>query len=142
FTASNGRTGAAERQRALSRLIRLPNAGLRNKRTCGDEPILGVPLGVAYVALPGGVPSVNVSWTPAIDEFSGERDVVRYVMYRRMHPDPEWHEPYQSVPAGSPTYVFSDVDVEAAEKYYYALGAQDCTPSLSALSLSARVDIP
>ncbi len=142
FTASNGRTGTAERQRAFSRMIRLPNAGLRNKRTCGDEPILGVPIGVAYVTLPGGVPSVNVSWTPAIDEISGERDVVRYVMYRRLSSEPEWGEPYQSVPAGSPNYLFSDVGVENGESYFYALGAQDCTPSLSSLSLSARVDIP
>lgn len=141
-TASNGRTDAAERRRSLTRMIRLPNAGLRNKRTCGDEPILGVPLGVAYVSLPGGVPSVNVSWTPAIDEISGERDVVRYVMYRRPSTDPEWHEPYQSVPAGSPNYVFSDVGVESGESYYYALGAQDCTPSLSTLSLSGPVGIP
>jgi prepilin-type N-terminal cleavage/methylation domain-containing protein len=143
FTVSNGLTGTSERKRTIQRLIRLPNAGLRNKKICGDEPMLGaVAFNAVPVTLPTGLPAVNLTWNPATDENGGEKDVVLYVLWRRLDTDLDWGEPYLSLPAGSPSYFYSDTDVEPATNYVYALAAQDCTPKTSNSVASPLVSIP
>lgn len=142
FTVTNGRTGSPERLRALTRLIRLPNAGLAQRRTCGDEPILGSGLGAALTSLVTGEPAASLTWSPATDETGGEKDVVRYVIWRRKTTDPDWGEPYLSIPAGTPSYEYTDAAVTSGASYRYALAAQDCTPSLSGLATSGAVTIP
>jgi prepilin-type N-terminal cleavage/methylation domain-containing protein len=141
MTATNGATGAAERRRSLSRLVRMPNAGLAQLSTCGDEPILGAAL-TASLTMVNGAPAVALTWSPATDESGGERDVIRYVLWRRHPGDPDWGDPYLSIPAGNPTYAYQDAAVVPGEQYEYALAAQDCTPSLSTLATSAAVPIP
>ena len=140
LTVTNGRTGDAEHTRALSRLIRLPNAGLAVKRSCGDEPILGI---VTFLATPGVNaaldPIVTLTWTPATDETSGEEDVTRYVLWRRITGEPDWGDPYLSIPPGNTSYTYEDEAVVAGTSYDYALAAQDCTPSLSSLALAGPV---
>lgn len=143
FTVTNGMTGAQERQRTISRMIRLPNAGLRKKKTCGDEPLLGSPaFGAAYVPLGGGEPAINLTWLPATDENLGEKDVVRYVIWRRLVADLDWGEPYLSLPAGSVNYLYTDAAVAAGNTYVYALAAQDCTPQTSNIVQSLPVVVP
>lgn len=139
FTATNGLTGAAERQRAFSRLVRFPNAGLGTRRTCGDDPILGTPLNAVAVTLGTGDPAVRLVWNAATDETAGEKDVVRYVLWRRLVGAPEWGDPYRSVPAGNAAYMWEDQFVQAGVAYEYALAAQDCTPTQSTLAISAPV---
>jgi type II secretory pathway pseudopilin PulG len=142
FTVTNGRTGDAEHRRSVSRLIRLPNAGLAVKRTCGDEPILGVFL----LATPGvdvnGDPIVTLTWDQAVDEGGGEQDVTRYVIWRRLAGNPEWRDPYLSIPPGNPSYTYVDGAVASGDTYEYALAAQDCTPSLSPIVIAGPVAVP
>lgn len=143
FSITNGLTGTAERKRTVQRLVRLPNAGLRNKKICGDEPLLGsVGFNAVYQALPTGEPAVNLTWSPATDENGGEKDVVLYVIWRRLAANLEWGEPYLSLPAGSVNYVFTDADVDPATSYVYALAAQDCTPRTSNAVSSPQVNVP
>ena len=143
ITATNGLTGAEERRRTISRTIRLPNAGLVNRANCGDEPFHG---GGLNGALGGviGAPFVRLTWNPATDENSGEKDVVRYVIWRRRITDPPFTEmdPYVSIPAGVPLYEYIDEDVVTGETYWYAIAAQDCTPSLSSLTQWGPITIP
>lgn len=144
LTATNGLSGAEERKRTISRTIRLPNAGLVNRNNCGDEPFSGMTLGAAVVILPTGEREVQLTWPAATDENSGEKDVVRYVIWRRRPADPVFTDmdPYVSLPAGAPTYVFQDADVITGDILYYAVAAQDCTPSLSSLTTVGPVVIP
>jgi len=140
FTVTNGLTGTAERRRALSRFIRLPNVGLANRQTCGDAPILGSTLTATWNAGAGGV---DLVWNAAVDELSGERDVTRYVIWRRLVSDVVWGDPYLSMsPAGSTPYTYTDIAVTSGAQYVYGLAAQDCTPTNSPLSSSAPVTIP
>ena len=97
FAVTNGLSGAAERRRSLSRYIRLPNVGLAVRKTCGDEPILGTPLTAVWNATSGGV---DLTWNAAVDELAGERDVERYVIWRRLASDVAWGDPHVSL---SPT---------------------------------------
>jgi prepilin-type N-terminal cleavage/methylation domain-containing protein len=142
FTTTNGRTGADERLRSIARLVWLPNAGLQVRRSCGDEPILGTNLAAAGGTLPGGAPVVTLSWGQAVDEAAGENDVARYVIWRRLVAQPDWGDPLLSIPAGQVTYTYEDQDVASGDQYYYALAAQDCTPSLSPMVQSSLVTVP
>jgi prepilin-type N-terminal cleavage/methylation domain-containing protein len=140
FTVTNGLTGTAERRRALSRYIRLPNVGLANRQTCGDMPILGTALAASWNAAVGGV---DLSWNKAVDEGTGERDVTRYVIYRRLATDLGWGDPYLSIPpVGTATYLYTDAVVTSGAQYVYGLAVQDCTPTNSTLVPSAQVNIP
>lgn len=138
FTATNGRTGTAERLRTLSRMILLPNAGLANTKSCGDPPQLGV-TPVALVVTVGTTQTVKLTWTPATDETAGEKDVERYVVWRRPTASPDWGDPIVSIPSGLAVYQYSDATVTPGTQYVYALAAQDCTPSLSTIASSNSV---
>ena len=142
FTTTNGLTGTEERLRSVTRLIRIPNAGLAVRRSCGDEPILGATLNAGGVTTGLGEPAVNLSWAQAVDESGGEGDVTRYVVWRRESSNPDWGDPYLSIPAGQANYTYQDQAVSSGDRYFYALAAQDCTPSLSSQSISALVVVP
>jgi hypothetical protein len=142
FSVSNGKSGAEERFRTLSRLIRMPNAGLANQKTCGDAPIFGsTPIGIASI-LPDSSRRVRIGFARSVDEASGERDVERYVIWRRMSPSTDWGDPLVTVPAGDTLYVYDDFGLLPGETYRYAVAAQDCTPTISGLRESADIVIP
>ncbi len=140
FTVTHGLSGTAERRRALSRYIRLPNVGLANKQTCGDAPLLGTALTATWNGT-----GVDLRWNAATDEVSGERDVTRYVIFRRLATDLVWGDPYLSIPPASlANYLYTDGGgaVTSGAQYVYGLAAQDCTPTNSTLTPSATVTIP
>ena len=140
FSVTNGLSGSSERRRPLSRYIRLPNVGLSTRHTCGDPPILGTGISAVWNPATSGV---DLTWNAAVDELSGERDVVRYVIWRRAISDSAWGDPFLSFPpTGLPSYLYTDRDVTSGSKYLYGLAAQDCTPANSNLVASAEVDIP
>lgn len=138
FRATDGRRGDTSQEAALRRLIRMPNAGQTRIQTCGDAPQFNSTIHAAQV------PSENrieVSWNRAVDEASGERDVIRYAIFRRIGGTGAWGEPYFSIPAGKTNYIYADPAVDAGTSYQYAVAAQDCTPSLSALRTSPLVTV-
>lgn len=141
FTITNGQTGAKERLRSLTRLIVLPNVGLANTMTCGDAPIFTA-TPTASVSVSGGVPVVTLTWAASVDEASGEKDVQRYVIWKRLSSVSDWGDPYVTIPGGSSTYTFTDGTLTSGATYFYAVAAQDCTPTLSAVRSSSGVTIP
>lgn len=138
FRASDGRRAATSQDAALRRLIRMPNAGHMRLQTCGDPPQFTS--GVSAARVPGEN-RIEVSWIRAVDEAAGEQDVVRYAIYRRVGGTGAWGEPYFSIPAGKSNYNYVDSSVEVGVSYQYAVAAQDCTPSLSAVRTSALVTV-
>jgi hypothetical protein len=143
FRSTNGRPGADEWFADLSRVIDLPSAGFGIVMTCGDEPILGSPLTVQVVSPdPLEPPIVRLAWLPATDESVGEKDVIRYVLYRRPVPNTgDWGDPFLSIPAGAASYTYEDATVQVGSTYQYAHAAQDCTPSLSPLSQAQQITV-
>jgi len=142
FTSTNGFTGPRERQRAISRLVRMPNAGLTIRQTCGDPPLVTN----AFLAVLGvsatGDPLVRLTWNRSTDEGGGENDVEGYTVWKRVAANPDWGDPYLNVPAGFVNYTYDDEVVASGDIYYYAIAAQDCTPSLSSLVTAGPVVIP
>jgi len=142
FVATNGLSGGQARSVRIERRIALPNAGLAALSTCGSAPIFGDSLVAVPTTLAGGEAAVELSWGQAVDEAGGEADVVRYVLWRRDNGGGPWGEPYLAVPAGAPSYAYTDATVESGTIYEFAIAAQDCTPSLSALHSSGLVVVP
>ena len=109
--------------------------------TCGDEPILGSPLSLEVVIVEEKS-FVRLEWLPATDESAGEKDVIRYVLYRRDVPNNgDWGDPFLSIPAGAASYTYDDATVEVGNTYEYAHAVQDCTPSLSPMSLVQQITV-
>lgn len=121
--------------------IRIMNSGLLQFSTCGEPPRFAGPASATLVD-PPPAPRIEVTWPASTDEATGEQDVERYVIYRRESTALEWSEPYASVPAGNPSYAFSDSGVKPGEAWTYAVAAQDCSAQLSPLRQSGSVMIP
>jgi type II secretory pathway pseudopilin PulG len=131
------------REVPLSRLVPLTNAGFGNQNTCGSAPLLGTGVVAVPVVDPvSGDQVVSLNWNAATDELQGEQDVVRYVLWRRVAGSADWGEPYVAIPGGGGPYTYEDQEVVSGEMWQYALAAQDCTPSLSPLTVSNVVVIP
>ncbi|MBW3554046.1 MAG: hypothetical protein KY466_11070 [Gemmatimonadetes bacterium] len=141
YAATNGLEGERETVRELTRLIRLPNAGIATERTCGNKPLLGTSLVAAGVKATETTPGhVALNWGRAIDEHTGERDVLRYVVWRRPHSTTKWGDPLVSIPAGADAYSYQDFTATVAQKYVYAVAAQDCTPQYSSQAVSNEAE--
>jgi prepilin-type N-terminal cleavage/methylation domain-containing protein len=144
FRVTNGEVGTKERTERISMKIPLPNMGLRQLKICGSEPVFGQALNAAYDGA-GGTDKVNLTWNRAFDENAGERDVVRYAIWRRkLLPVAEpFGDPLTSVAAGFPNYLLVDSQgLEPGATYEYQVSAQDCSPKLSVPVTSAPVAIP
>jgi len=143
YTVSNGLEEADRRTEAMSFMVSLPNAGLKTRPSCGAVPNLGA---VNFVGAPGGTinaRTVELTWAPAADELGGERDIMRYLIWRKRPTDPTWGDPYRSVPAGRTAYAFSDPLVSPGDVWQYRLAAQDCTPNTSvAVQATSDVTVP
>jgi prepilin-type N-terminal cleavage/methylation domain-containing protein len=135
YQATDNSPAPNERVYAATRTIALPNAGQTVKKSCGDEPLLGTGINfqAQRVNIGGGRYAPRLTWNRATDEGGGERDVVRYVIYRTIGAPGPYTEPYLSIPAGNTSYTYTDTDTTPLVSYYYAIAVQDCTPSLSSI---------
>jgi len=141
LSATNGRTGTDQIQRSLVYTIRIPNAGLTKQRSCGDQPIFNRTVTATFVGT-AAAPVVRLTWTPGVDESGGEKDIERYVIYRRTAAMGAFDDALQSVPAGQASYTFDDASVLNDSTYIYGVTALDCTPLESSVSLAAAIAIP
>jgi prepilin-type N-terminal cleavage/methylation domain-containing protein len=135
--ATNGLTGSRELLRDLVTTVRIPNAGLTKQRSCGDVPIFTSAVGVALA--PGSsptAPKLRIGWVRATDEATGEKDVERYLIYRRTAAG-AFDDALVQVPAGQVNYTYDDPTVVSGETYVYGVTALDCTPLESSRSTSA-----
>lgn len=140
YAASSGLAGANLPTRTISRLIRLPNAGLAAQPNCGNRPLLGSGLQATAVnATESASGFIRLEWGRAVDEYTGEQDVIRYVLWRREGASGSWGDPLVSVSPGSSSYVYEDHTAVQEVAYTYALAAQDCTPVYSGLATSGQV---
>jgi prepilin-type N-terminal cleavage/methylation domain-containing protein len=142
FTVTNGATGANERTRALTRFIRLPNAGLANTKSCGDAPLFAASPVADTLLLNDSTIVVELSFAASVDQAGGEEDVERYVVWRRLSTDTDWGDPYVTLPGDTDPILFVDSDVVQGVSYIYSISAQDCTPTLSGRQNSNTVAVP
>ncbi len=116
--------------------IRLLNAGLLNLATCGDAPVFNQTVTAAV-----GAGKVVLTWNPATDETGGEKDVEKYVIYRRSLTG-AFADPLVAIPAGLANYSFTDTQVLTGEQWVYGVAAEDCGGQFSPVSQSNQVTVP
>jgi hypothetical protein len=128
--------------RVVESLVRLANAGLLQRSSCGQPPL---PLGTGPTVVSsvvGAKPaSVTISWGKVLDDGGGEKDIERYAIYRRLSTAPSFGDPISSVPAGKSSYGFTDTAVLSGQSYIYGIAAQDCTPQVSSVASSATITV-
>ena len=139
YRVTNGLTGSAQRIQSVSFAVGLPNLGLTRLQACGDAPAYSGTLSASWDAANTGI---ALTFPSSVDEASGERDVIRYVVWRRDPASLDWGDPYLSIPTGSATYNYLDQDVTSGSSYDYAVAAQDCTPRISSQLTSGAVAVP
>jgi prepilin-type N-terminal cleavage/methylation domain-containing protein len=120
--------------------VRIMNAGLLHFHTCGDPPIMGSV--VTAVATNNPSTKVTVTWNSSVDQTSGEKDVEQYSIYRRTAANPLFSEPIASIPSGSPTYTFTDTQVQSGDQLIYGIAAVDCGGNSSAVQSAPQVTVP
>jgi hypothetical protein len=122
-------------------MVPMPNtAKPRLRRICGRPPIFGQGVTATYSALP--TPGVTLSFGAATDQSGGERDAVRYVIWRREVGVPDWGDPHLTLGPNGTSYAVRDNGVVSGRQYEYQVAVQDCTPNVSAPSVSNSVVIP
>lgn len=139
FMASNGATPPNELRRAITRLIRIPNAGLEAFATCGDAPVTPGGFNALATVTATGAPAVQLTWSASADEAGGEKDVIRYVLYRSDGAVAAFGDPFLSIASGAASYTYTDTQVSAGTQYWYAVAAQDCTPTVSTPTVARTV---
>ena len=65
-----------------------------------------------------------------------------YTIWRRVATNPQFGDPYLSVPAGQTSYSYADQSVSSGEQYIYRIAAKDCTPALSGQATTAPISVP
>jgi len=124
-------------QRPADASIRLLNAGLLNHATCGDAPVFGQ----SVTAVAPSSSQVVLTWNRATDDVGGEKDVEKYVIYRRLVGD-AFADPLASIPAGQPSYIFTDTQVSSTNTWIYGVAAEDCGGQFSPIAVSNQVTVP
>ncbi len=141
YRVTNGDTGVAQRIQAFSLTSALPNLASPQLSTCGNAP-QPIPSLTAVTGGAFGADSVTISWQPSPDEWGGERDIMRYIVWRRLATDSTWNAPFTSEPNGQLSYTFTDLTAPDGVGVEYAVSAQDCTPSFSTPVSSSFVTPP
>jgi prepilin-type N-terminal cleavage/methylation domain-containing protein len=120
--------------------VRIMNAGLLHFHTCGDPPIMSSV--VTAVATNNPSTKVTVTWNSSVDQSAGEKDVEQYSIYRRGSATPLFSEPIASIPGGTPTYTFTDTQVQSGDQLIYGIAAVDCGGNSSAVQSAPQVIVP
>ncbi len=138
------KTGA-DGLRTVESKVRLMNAGLLNRTSCGQPPY-APPAPTVVSSVPNApIPAVTITWAKATDDGGGEKDIERYAIYRRLTSVLAFGDPITSLPAGLAggvtSYKFVDTAVTPGLSYTYGIAAQDCTPLVSAIAASPSVTV-
>lgn len=129
--ARDPRTGR-DAPRTIETRVRLMNAGLLNRTSCGMPPLAPGAVTATSSSPNSPVKSVTIQWSNSVDDGGGEKDIERYALYRRLSTESGFGQPITSIPAAQKTsYQFVDTSVLANLTYVYGVAAQDCTPLLS-----------
>lgn len=141
FQGYNLQNRATTFVRTVTSQTALANIGLAQRNSCGDVPLNpGAPT-VTLVTITG-VDRVQMTWTASADETSGEHDVERYAIFRRVVGDP-WGEPIDQIgKSNSASYMWEDFNLQTGVSFEYGVSAQDCSPANSTMRVSSAITHP
>jgi prepilin-type N-terminal cleavage/methylation domain-containing protein len=123
-------------------MVPLPNvANARQSRACGRPPLTP---SAPTVTWRSDSSFVQIVIPKATDDGAGEKDAVRYVVWRQLSGAATWGDPITTVAATqAASYTIRDTGWPTRPATYrYAIAVQDCTPNVSGIAASATVSVP
>ena len=123
---------------------KLLNAGMSRSTVCGDLPI-PVTTATATVTANSGTPKFNptkvtVAWTASLDQDAGEKDVGRYMIFKKSTASSDWGSPIADLAASQATYTLDDTTLPTGD-WVYGVVAQDCSPANSAVTATGAIHV-
>jgi len=119
---------------------KLLNAGMSRSTVCGDKPI-AVTTATAFPFGPVGHPTkVTIAWTKSLDQDAGEKDVERYMVFKKLSASSDWGNPIADIAASQNTYTLDDTTLPSG-LWTYGIIAQDCSPANSAVTSTNPVNV-
>ena len=124
--------------RTVQTTTRLLNAGMLQSTVCGDPPLPPTGQTATYEATPS--PAVTIQWSASVDQDNGEKDVARYLIFKRPVGSSSWGEAITSLQAALSSYTFDDTDLSNGT-WEYGIAAQDCSPANSPMAVTGPVTV-
>ena len=119
---------------------KLLNAGMSRSTVCGDKPF-AVTTATATPIGPAGHPTkVTIAWTKSLDQDAGEKDVGRYMVFKKLSASSDWGNPIADVAASQNSYTLDDTTLPVG-LWSYGIIAQDCSPANSAVTPTNTVNV-
>lgn len=142
LTASTNPRTSVDALRTVETLVRLMNAGLLTRKSCGQPPF-PTPVPTVMSSSAGASPkSVQITWGKSSDDGGNEKDIERYAIFRKLSGATSFGDPISSIPSAmAATYTYTDIGLIAGQTYVYGIAAQDCTPLLSSVTSSLAVTV-
>ena len=142
LTASTNPRTSIDALRTVETLVRLMNAGLLTRKSCGQPPF-PTPVPTVISSSAGASPkSVQITWGKSSDDGGNEKDIERYAIFRKLSGATSFGDPISSIPSAlASTYTYTDIGLIAGQTYVYGIAAQDCTPLLSSVTSSLAVTV-
>lgn len=119
---------------------KLLNAGMSRSSVCGDKPI-AVANAVAVRFPNNGTPTkVTIFWNKSLDQDAGEKDVERYMVFKKAVGSTDWGNPIADLAASQDVFSLDDTTLPSGD-WVYAVVAQDCSPSNSGATSTGTVHV-
>ena len=120
---------------------KLLNAGMSRSTVCGDVPIAVTTAAAAKFPFFGTPTKVTITWTSSLDQDAGEKDVGRYMVFKKKVGVADWGSPIADLAASQANYSLDDTSLSTGN-WVYGVIAQDCSPANSAVTSTGAVNVP
>jgi hypothetical protein len=112
---------------------------------CGDKPI-AVGSATAAVTANTGPPlfkptKVTISWSSSLDQDNGEKDVARYMIFKKDAASLDWGSPIADLAAAQTNYTLDDTSLSSGT-WVWGVVAQDCSPDNSDVTSTGVINVP
>ena len=123
---------------------KLLNAGMVQSTVCGEVPL---PVTTATATITAFSPSfpfsptkVQLAWNSSLDQDAGEKDVARYMVYKKKTSSSGWGSPIADLAASQANYTLDDTSLSTGA-WVYGVVAQDCSPSNSPITSTGAINV-
>jgi type II secretory pathway component PulJ len=120
---------------------KLLNAGMSRSTVCGDVPIAVTTATAVRWPFFGTPTKVTISWNSSLDQDAGEKDVGRYMVFKKLSASSDWGSPIADLAASQPFYSLDDTSLSSGN-WVYGVVAQDCSPANSSVTSTGAVNVP
>ena len=83
---------------------------------------------------------VTISWNSSLDQDAGEKDVERYMIFKRPVSSGDWGNPIADIAASQANYTLDDTSLSTGV-WIWGVVAQDCSPNNSSVTSTGVINV-